>query len=410
LIWFAKCNSWAQACHHCFNHLLALPEGIDVTLASDQKPNATGLSSTSKRMLALRDTVLLEWEQRLCSAVKEASSLKHPILINTLPSFYENIAEALTPEYPRTNGVDSASLAVEHGGERARLTNYDPQAIITEFQILRQVIFDVLKINDIQLSHDESVIINSSIDTSLREAVNAFALVQATLRERFAAALTHDLRTPLGSASMAAELILHSTDPTKMKGFAAKVIENLGRMDKMIQSLLDAMLFESGERLQLHLSNFDILQVVREVHDEAVIKHGRRFKILGGSATGWWDRDAMKRALENILGNAVKYGTPNSQIRIKIDEVQERLLLSVHNEGNPIPPEEREDIFQVFRRALSAKEGKQPGWGIGLPYVRGVAEAHGGSVGVDSTVERGTTFVIDVPVDARLFMGVPTTE
>jgi signal transduction histidine kinase len=361
-------------------------------------------------VLALRDTVLLEWEQRLRSAVKEARSLKHPVLINTLPSFYENIGEALTPEYPRTNGVDSASLAVEHGGERARLTNYDPQAIITEFQILRQVIFDVLKMNDIQVSHDESVIINSSIDLSLREAVNAFALVQAALRERFAAALTHDLRTPLGSASMAAELILHSNDPTKMKGLAAKVIDNLGRMDKMIQSLLDAMLFESGERLQLQLSNFDVLQVVQEVHDEAVIKHGRRFEILGGPATGWWDRDAMKRALENVLGNAVKYGTPHSQIRMKIDEVQERLLLSIHNEGNPIPPEEREDIFQVFRRAVSAKEGKQPGWGIGLPYVRGVAEAHGGSVGVDSTVERGTTFVIDVPVDARPFMRVPTTE
>lgn len=48
--------------------------------------------------------------------------------------------------------------------------------------------------------------------------------------------------------------------------------------------------------------------------------------------------------------------------------------------------------------------------GIGLPYVRGVAEAHGGSVGVDSAVERGTTFLIDVPVDARSFMSVPTTE
>ena len=116
----------------------------------------------------------------------------------------------------------------------------------------------------------------------------------------------------------------------------------------------------------------------------------------------------MKRALENLVGNAVKYGAPDKQIRIKIDEMHERLLLSVHNEGNPIPPEELEDIFQIFQRAIAAKESKKQGWGIGLPYVREVAESHGGSIGVDSADERGTTFLIDIPVDARPYQNAPT--
>jgi signal transduction histidine kinase len=118
----------------------------------------------------------------------------------------------------------------------------------------------------------------------------------------------------------------------------------------------------------------------------------------------------MKRALENLVGNAVKYGAPDKQIRIKIDEMHERLLLSVHNEGNPIPPEELEDIFQFFQRSLTAKESKKQGWGIGLPYVREVAESHGGSIGVDSAAERGTTFLIDIPVDARPYQNAPTLE
>ena len=101
------------------------------------------------------------------------------------------------------------------------------------------------------------------------------------------------------------------------------------------------------------------------------------------------------------MGNAVKYGAPDTPIRVKIALVNERVMLSVHNEGEPIPPEQMESIFQVFRRADAAKEGDIEGWGIGLPYVRSVAESHGGSVAVDSAVSRGTTFVLDIPLDAR---------
>jgi signal transduction histidine kinase len=79
------------------------------------------------------------------------------------------------------------------------------------------------------------------------------------------------------------------------------------------------------------------------------------------------------------------------------------MVLSVHNEGEPIPPEQIEGIFQLFQRAAAAKEGGKDGWGIGLPYVRSVAESHGGSVGVDTVGERGTTFTIDIPQDVRVY-------
>jgi len=84
------------------------------------------------------------------------------------------------------------------------------------------------------------------------------------------------------------------------------------------------------------------------------------------------------------------------------------MILTVHNEGEPIPADQFESIFQVFRRADAAKEGGKDGWGIGLPYVRSVAESHGGSVAVDSAVRRGTTFTIDIPVDSRPFQDAPT--
>jgi signal transduction histidine kinase len=377
-------------------------------MASDQNLDTDKLSPTARKMLELREEVLLEWGKRLRQTVKEAEKLPQPILINTLPALYRNLAEAITPGYPRATADEGNTVATEHGGERARLTNYNAHSVISEYQILRWTIFDVLKLNGIQLNDDEFFLINVSVDGSIREAVNAFALAQAALHEGFIAALTHDLRNPLSNALVYAELIKCSSDLAKIKEFAQGITDNLSRMDEMIRDLLDSVKFHAGERLHLRLEEFDIQKVVKEVCDQFTVAHGPRFRFIGNTCRGWWDRESIKRAIENIVGNAVKYGAPDTPVRINIDSQNGRMLLSVHNEGEPIPPEQIECIFQVFRRAVAAKEGNKEGWGIGLPYVRNVAESHGGSVAVDSAINRGTTFTIDIPMDSRAYQDAPT--
>jgi signal transduction histidine kinase len=382
-----------------------------MTFASDRHIGPGNLSLLSRRMLALREVVFAEWEARVRATVKGANSLPHPILLNTLPTLYENIAEALTPDYPRTSAsVATPSGALEHGGERARLTRYEANAVISEYQILRSTIIDVLKQHGVPISDDEMQIISSSIDASIRESVTAFTLAQSAFREQFVASLAHDLRNPLAAATMAAQLISHTKDAEKLNSIGVKIIENLGRIDQMIRDLLDTVMFQGGERLVLHPSNFDIAEVVGEVCEQSAAVHGPRFEMVGASITGWWGRDAIKRALENMISNAVKYGAPGTPICITFKEYHGRVLLSVHNEGEAIPPDQVETIFQVFRRAKAAKHGNQQGWGIGLPYVRSVAESHGGSIDVDSAKERGTTFSIDIPVDSRPFQNAPTLE
>ncbi|SEO63090.1 sensor histidine kinase [Nitrosovibrio sp. Nv6] len=381
-----------------------------MTLTTDQNLDPEKLSPTGRRMLELRDEVLSEWVKRVRQTIKEAERLPHPALINTFPFLYDNLAEAITPDYPRTPGDESNTVATEHGGERARLTNYNVHSVVSEYQILRWSIFDVLKSNDVQLDDNEVFLINASIDVSIREAVNAFALAQAALRERFVAALTHDLRNPLSNAHIAAQLIEQSSDLAKIKEFAGHIVANLKRMDGMIQDLLDSARFQNGERLPLRLEEFDMQELAKEVCTQFSVMHGARFQLIAQTARGWWDREAIKRAIENLIGNALKYGTPDTPIRIKIDSLHERVILTVHNEGEPIPQEQAESIFQVFRRAGTAKEGSKEGWGIGLPYVRSVAESHGGSIGVDSSAHRGTTFMIDIPADARPYQHAPTLE
>jgi K+-sensing histidine kinase KdpD len=89
-------------------------------------------------------------------------------------------------------------------------------------------------------------------------------------------------------------------------------------------------------------------------------------------------------------------------------QTHESLFLTVHNEGSPIPAPEQECIFRMYRRAEAAKRNLKQGWGIGLPYVRAVAESHGGSITLDSSEERGTTFTIDLPKDSRPYQNSPS--
>ncbi|MDN4060396.1 HAMP domain-containing sensor histidine kinase [Massilia sp. YIM B02769] len=379
-----------------------------MTNASDQKHDVADLSATSQRMLALREEVFADWERAVRAQIEEAAQLRHPVLIDTLPVFYDNIAESLTPGYGRQNGADGTTVAAEHGGERARITSYDHVALIDEYQILRRCILEALARDGISLSHAEVLVVDSSIDAGIKQAVNAFTLVHQGLRERFTAALTHDLRGPLHATSMALEIILMTDDPARIRTVAAKALSSVQRMGGMVSELLDSMAFHGGQKVPLELSAFDICELVREVQLDAVAHHGLPVHMTPHSVQGWWDRKALWRAIENMLSNAAKYGTPGTPITIKIDEVHERLLLTVHNHGEPIPLEEQESIFQMYRRAEAARQGVKAGWGIGLPYVRAVAESHGGSVGVDSAVERGTTFVIDIPVDCRPFGEAPT--
>lgn len=378
-----------------------------MTLASDQDLDPGRLSPASLRMLALRDTVIEAWEARVRSTVNKARALAHPILIDTLPVFYNDIAEALTPGSGRLSGVDGTTTAAEHGGERARLTSYDHESLIIEYQLLRRAILDVLHADGVQLSPTEILVINDSIDAAIQEAVCAFTLVHSALRERFAAALTHDLRAPLAATMSALELIQMVDDPVRMKALAAKGLTNARRMGEMVQELLHTMAFHSGERLALVLSRFDIQALATEVQDEALAQ-GALVEVEGDAVLGCWDRPALRRAIENIVGNALKYGQPGTPIRIVIEGLHQRMVLSVHNEGEPIPEQDRESIFQMYRRSDAARQNRQQGWGIGLPYVRAVAESHGGSITLESSHERGTTFTLNIPIDAAPYEDAPT--
>jgi signal transduction histidine kinase len=328
-----------------------------------------------------------------------------PILEDTLPAYYDTLAALLTPGYSVRARNDLGAVASEHGGERARMTVYDATALIHELQIFRDTLFAALEQGGVALTQDERTVLVASIDATIRESANSFAVVQAALREQYVAAVAHDLRTPLSTAQMAAQMIEHTSSDETVKRYAGKIVASTQRIDVMTRELLDRISFSKSGPFPLHIAQVDMADVAREVAQYAQNFHAVELELEVEPVTGWWCRESMQRAVENLVNNAIKYGS-NAPIRLAVSTTTERVQVLVHNLGAPIAPEDSESIFQLFRRAGNQDAGE--GWGVGLPYVRRVAEAHGGSVLMSSSQEEGTSFVIDVPTDSRPFAGAPT--
>ena len=369
-------------------------------LATDQKLNESGLSQTSRQVLEMRDIVFEEWEKDVRRLISSAQDVLAPILINTLPVFYDNIAEALTPGHPRLQATSNTDIAAAHGNERARMTSYGPEQIIHEYQLFRDAFYRVADERGVVLSRAEWAVVTSSIDSAVRESVKKFTSMHDTFRHRVAASLSHDMRNPLSVVVSAAHVLLLSPQSEKAPQFAKRILDNGKRLGSMIEELLEALSFQRGQKLPLVLTQFDVLELARTVCDEANDNQHAGCTVTGVSVVGYWCENSLRRAVENLITNAVKYGD-GAGIRIKIDEAHGRMLLSVHNSGSVIPMEHRGRIFEYLRREGS---GEQRGWGIGLPFVQNVAESHGGSVAVDSSPASGTTFLIDIPVDCRPFV------
>jgi signal transduction histidine kinase len=370
-----------------------------MTLATDQNTEGRGLSATALQFMALRDAVMDFWEREVRKRVEGARHLLGPVLTNTLPAFFDNIAEALSPSHPRSQGASDNNSPTAHGNERARMTPFGPDQVIHEYQIFREAIAWVAK-GRLHLGETEWTIINRSIDEATREAIRAFTKIHEELRRKVAAALSHDMRTPLSVIGHGAQLVARAPTLDLARQAASKIESNSARLNDMMGDLLDCLTSQGRAKLPLRLGQFDMFKLASEVREQYahLPDCGADFEVDGESVMGHWDEGAMRRAIENLVNNAIKYGD-GGVVKIVAQQTRGRMMLTVHNEGQHIPKDRHERIFEYLVREDNSTSAE--GWGVGLPFVKAMAEAHGGSVTVDSSPQTGTTFLIDVPVDCR---------
>jgi len=229
---------------------------------------------------------------------------------------------------------------------------------------------------------------------------------ERNLRERFVSALAHDLRTPLAGAIMANKSILENPQDAKAAQlFSNLAIESLERMQGMIEDLLDAHRLKAGQPLSLQVEKCQVQEFLLKVLGDLKPLYGDRFILKSNSPiTAHWDLKYMRRAIENLCTNGIKYGRQGTPVTVTVimnADLGSRIQLLIHNEGEPLSSEERETLFGIFRRGHNAQTSGKHGWGLGLTITRGVAEAHNGTLKVESSHEQGTTFILEVPLDAQ---------
>ncbi|MGZ4389652.1 MAG: sensor histidine kinase [Gaiellaceae bacterium] len=220
-----------------------------------------------------------------------------------------------------------------------------------------------------------------------------------TAQRQFVADASHELRNPLAVIQTNADVALWDEGVPES---ARARIEAVRRASERMRKLVDDLL--ALARLELaatQRSEVDLAQLVHEVGDELdPLAHAHGLVIEQDAESGLSvvaDRDALKRALANLLDNAFRHSPPGAPVRITAARRNGSAVLSVADRGPGLTADEQEHVFERFWRSDSARSRESGGVGLGLAIVRRIAESHGGAVAVSSEPGDGSTFEILLP-------------
>jgi signal transduction histidine kinase len=233
----------------------------------------------------------------------------------------------------------------------------------------------------------------------LAMAFNRMAMeiqVRAAQREEYVHAISHDLRSPLtvvsGHAQRLAQLLSDGAEPQLVQSVEA-ILRGTRRMAVLIQNLVETARLE-GDMLRLHLQPVDLPVFMRELLAQlAPLDAVERIQVeippMLPSVLA--DPDHLERIMMNLLLNAVKYSPLGSPVIVRVQLGAGEVITSVQDRGPGIAPSELPHLFDRYRRGIQAGEHRE-GLGLGLYIVKGLVEAHGGRVWVESAPGAGSTF------------------
>lgn len=224
-------------------------------------------------------------------------------------------------------------------------------------------------------------------------------------RDHFLSIASHELKTPLTSLKLQAQLTLRNITSKKEITYdkiLAMAIQNnelVDRLTHLIDDMLDVSRINTG-KLRLNITRQELGDIVREV----VFRMGVLFEAAGLKLPGIhvdekffgeWDRFRLEQVVGNLLTNAIRYGR-GKEIGIKIFGNENQAILAVRDEGYGISKNDQKRIFERFERAINSSEVS--GLGLGLFISREIVEAHSGKIWVESEIDHGSTFYISLPL------------
>lgn len=237
---------------------------------------------------------------------------------------------------------------------------------------------------------------NLRVAKSVAEGSLANERETSALREQFIAVLGHDLRNPLNAISLAAAILQRSKDESDRTQMVETINSSVSRMQLLINDIMDFARGQLGAGLTLELEEVDIKPILFHLMKELTVGGPDQQINLDIAVAGpiKCDPGRLSQMVSNIVANAVTHGAAKAPIQIKASLKDGFFTLSVANEGEPIPPNVLERLFEPFVRNQD-RPSKQ-GLGLGLFIASQIARAHGGTL-TASSVEGETCFTFVMP-------------
>jgi signal transduction histidine kinase len=241
-------------------------------------------------------------------------------------------------------------------------------------------------------------------------------LTLSRLKSDFVANVSHELKTPLALIRLFAETLELGRVPGEQKAqqYYRVINKESQRLTQLINNILDFSRIEAG-RKEYRLASADVGRIVAEVVDAyrfQIEQQGFTFEVAveDDLPRVTADKEALAQALLNLVNNALKYTRDEKFLRLEISHRADgQVAIAVSDRGIGVAKGEQKKIFEKFYRAEDSLVHETKGSGLGLSLVKHIMEAHGGTVEVESTPGKGSTFTLLLPVDADVRVARPAT-
>ncbi len=225
------------------------------------------------------------------------------------------------------------------------------------------------------------------------------------MKNDFIGNMTHELKTPISTIALSAEVLSDpgiTGEPERLREYARIIRSENERLRTQVERVLQLATLDK-DKLELRRDVVDIHQVLGEVADSfrLALQERRvelRLHLDASRCTVRGDRVHLTNALFNLVDNALKYGPDDVAIDIRTSDAGGQLAIAVADQGIGIRKEDLKHIFERFYRVHTGNVHNVKGFGLGLHYVRHIAQAHQGDVSVRSELGKGSTFTLRLPL------------
>ena len=223
-------------------------------------------------------------------------------------------------------------------------------------------------------------------------------------QQRFIADASHDIRTPLTVMQMELELLNNRPGlDEKTRQTSERCLREINSMSQLAENLL-LLARADAKQLSISKKSFCLDEIVIEclssMKNLAKIKNINFRFYINQKVDLLADESLFRRAIINILDNAIKFSPENETLKISVGEKDNIALFTVNNKGVPIPKETQSKIFDRFHRGDQSRTSS--GFGLGLAIVKAIVDVHNGKIIVKSNEEQGTTFIINIPLNKKV--------